>query len=205
MRITFAFVLGSLLILFGVVFLLDNFGYIDADLIFENFWPLVLILLGIAFLVRRPRGKEGDYASGAPSSSGSSGIAGPAFSQDRISVSEVFGGIVRKISSRNFTGGECSIVFGDITLDLTQIELGAGEQILRTSSVFGNVHLELPSQLEFSVRANHVAGRMDVNGARKGGLFQSLTYQSNGYTIAEKRLAIHASLVFGDVTIRQQL
>lgn len=39
-------ILGGLLILFGVVFLLDNFGVLEADDILQ-FWPLILVGAGI--------------------------------------------------------------------------------------------------------------------------------------------------------------
>ncbi len=43
---------GGILVLMGLVFLLDNFGYFDSlgVSIWVVFWPLVLILLGLSFL-----------------------------------------------------------------------------------------------------------------------------------------------------------
>jgi predicted membrane protein len=45
-RLTGRMIAGSLLILFGFLFLLDNFGVIDAGDVFQ-FWPLVLVGIGV--------------------------------------------------------------------------------------------------------------------------------------------------------------
>ncbi len=203
-RNTFTAIVGSVLILAGVVFLLDNLGLINAEYIFRDFWPLFLILGGIGLLSRGRRSHGSDAGPGA-TSSGLPAERGASVTEDRTHASAVFGKIERKVSSRNFSGGECSIVFGDIILDLTDAELASGEQILRTSAVFGSVVIDLPSGVEYSVKTNHVAGGMDVNGARKGGMFQSLSFRSKGYETAVKRLSISVSFVFGDVKIRQRL
>lgn len=201
MRSPFSIVIGTVLIFLGVVFLLDNFGYINSDWILENFWPLAFIILGIAFIARRPSWQVHGHQTGSSIPPGSSGVAGNASFADHLTESEVFGDIDRQIASKSFSGGTCSVVFGNIRLDLTQVELLRGEQSIRINSVFGNVHLQLPQNLEYSVRANHVAGGVNIRGERRGGLFQNVTFQSGGYATAEKRLAIHVSSVFGDTNI----
>lgn len=45
-------IMGGILIVIGILFLLDNFYYIDISHILITYWPLVLILLGILKLVR---------------------------------------------------------------------------------------------------------------------------------------------------------
>jgi predicted membrane protein len=50
-RSTSSLLFGSLLTLFGVVLLLDNLGYIDANDILR-FWPIVLVLIGAFRVVR---------------------------------------------------------------------------------------------------------------------------------------------------------
>ncbi len=52
---------GSLLVGIGLLFLLGNMGYFDVRFVFRNFWPLILILLGVKMLV-----VERGYAYGAP-------------------------------------------------------------------------------------------------------------------------------------------
>ncbi len=201
MRNPFGVVFGSVLILLGIVFFLDNFGILNADWIFDNFWPIAFIVLGVAFLLRKPSWQGRAYESAAPSPEPSKRSFEISSSEDRIDDSEVFGDIHRQVISKNFAGGHCSVVFGDIVLDLNQIGLLPGEQTLRISSVFGDVRLQLPPELEYSVHASHVAGEISLRGNRRGGLFQTTTYRSPGYGSSDKRLAIHVSSVFGDIDI----
>ncbi len=201
MRNPLGVIFGSALILLGMVFFLDNLGILNADWIFNNFWPIVFIVLGVAFLLRKPTWQGRSSESSATSAQTSKGYSASSSTTDSIDDSEVFGDIHRQVVSKSFSGGRCSVVFGDILLDLTQSELLSGEQILRISSVFGDVRLQLPPELEYSVHASHVAGEIRLRGNRRGGLFQTTTYRSPGYGTSDKRLAIHVSSVFGDSDI----
>jgi predicted membrane protein len=201
MRNSFSFIFGGALVFFGAIFLLDNLGYLDSDWILNNFWPIVLILGGIALIGKWPRRRDNHYADGHTDAPPSSGTAFSATSGDHISESEVFGSIHRQLTSKNFAGGLCSVVFGEIKLDLTQVELLPGEQVLRFNSVFGTIRAELPADLEYSAKINLVAGGLNVKGDRRGGLFQNVAVRSGGFATAEKRLTIIASSVFGDIKI----
>jgi lia operon protein LiaF len=200
MRNTFSFVFGGALVFFGAVFLLNNLGYIDSEWVFDNFWPILLILAGVALIGKRPRWRQ-RHDQETNTNYSARGKVGEETSGDRIAESEVFGSIHRQFTSKNFTGGNCSVVFGDIKLDLTMVELMPGEQMLRFNSVFGSVRLELPGDLEYSLKATFVAGGLNVKGDRRGGVFQSVAVRSAGFATADKRLAIFASSVFGDIKI----
>lgn len=54
-------IMGGLLILFGMLFLLDNLGYMDADRILQ-FWPMILVGIG-TWKVLQPR-EDGQRALG---------------------------------------------------------------------------------------------------------------------------------------------
>jgi predicted membrane protein len=201
MRNSFSFIFGGALIFFGAVFLLDNLGYLNSDWIFDNFWPILLIVAGIWLLSARSKwggfhNQENPMTSPSSHSAPSTDTSG-----DRISYSEVFGTIRREVTSKQFSGGDCSVVFGDIKLDLSRAELLPGEQVLRFNSIFGNVRVELPRDLEYSVKVNLVAGGINVKGDRRRGIFQNVAIRSNGFSTAEKRLAILASSTFGDIKI----
>lgn len=46
-------VIGTLIILFGVLMLLDNLGYITFWEFFRIYWPLILIVIGLGYLFRK--------------------------------------------------------------------------------------------------------------------------------------------------------
>lgn len=54
-------IMGGLLILFGMLFLLDNLGYMDADRVLD-FWPMILVGIG-TWKVLQPR-EDGQRALG---------------------------------------------------------------------------------------------------------------------------------------------
>jgi len=60
-RITGRVVIGGLLIFFGVIFLLDNMGVIDAGDVFD-YWPMILVVVGLLKVVQ-PR-EEGQRPFG---------------------------------------------------------------------------------------------------------------------------------------------
>lgn len=51
MKIPGSAIFGVILIIIGIVALLDEIGYIDADLSFKVFWPVAVILMGIKFIL----------------------------------------------------------------------------------------------------------------------------------------------------------
>ena len=53
-RITPRLILGVAILLAGLAFTLDNFGVVDADQ-FLDFWPLILVAVGIAKLATASR------------------------------------------------------------------------------------------------------------------------------------------------------
>ena len=201
MQKSFSYIVGAVLVVLGLLFLLDNLGYLDAEWVLNKFWPLLLIIAGLWLVGRRSRWREVTRTRKLGDNSSASNARSEGGSEDHISYSEVFGNIRKEITSRQFRGGECSVVFGDIRLDLSRADLSPGEQVLKFSSVFGNIRLELPRDLEYSIKANFVAGGVTVKGDKRGGLFQSIAVRSEGFAAAEKRLSILASSTFGDIRV----
>ena len=60
-RITGRVIIGGLLIFFGVIFLLDNMGVMDAGDVFD-YWPMILVVVGLLKVVQ-PR-EEGQRSFG---------------------------------------------------------------------------------------------------------------------------------------------
>jgi len=200
MRNPFSVAFGVFLVFVGLAFLLDNLEILDAEWFIERAWPLALILFGVFLLFwRRPGLSSADEAADMPERHDSP--HGASSTKNFISASEVFGDLKIRSSSKDFVGGQCSVVFGDLKLDLKDIELNTGEHILRLSSVFGSIRIDLPETVEYCVKASIVAGTVSVKGDKRGGLVLSETIQSKGFVNAERRLMIHASLVFGEIKV----
>lgn len=54
-RNTMRTVIGIILIILGAAFLLDKIGIISSNKLFENFWPIIIIVLGIIQLISKNR------------------------------------------------------------------------------------------------------------------------------------------------------
>ena len=199
MRKPFSYIAGATLVFLGWLFLLDNLGYLDAEWIIGKFWPLLLIVAGVWILGTHARWKH--RSNERTSGKSGSTVDGGEPTEDHISSSGVLGNVRREITSKQFSGGDCSTVLGNLTVDLSRAELAPGEQVLTLSSVLGNIRLELPRDLEYAVRANFVAGGIRIRGERRGGLFQSVAVRSDGFAAAEKKLMIQVSSTFGEIKI----
>lgn len=187
---------GGFLILLGILFLLDRFGYLDVGKVFSTFWPLILIAIGIKLILNRNAGEA--RQSGPKAASETEQMV---TSDASVRHTKVFGDVEMKIDSTDFNGGSVSTVFGDIDIDLSAAKLGNGEKILTLSGVFGDVTVNLPRNIKTSVRANVILGDIRILELKDSGLFVNRSFQSEGYESAAKKLYISASQVFGDIEI----
>lgn len=185
---------GGLLIALGVVFLLDQLGIMDVGELFSTFWPLILIAIGLKMILDRERSQPKTKSeTGAPNVQ----------SEALMQHNKVFGDIRTKVTSKDFTGGHVSTVFGDLHLDLTEAGIETGEQVLTLNGVFGDIHVTLPANLKVQVKANIVIGDINIIDEKADGFFVNRTYESEGYANAKKKLYVAASQVIGDIRISQ--
>ena len=191
---------GLALIILGGLFLLDNVRMIDVGDIFHTWWPLFLVLWGVAILWRRINVSQ--TANPAQTVQHVFGDTNEESATDRIAYSGVFGDTRVRISSTDFKGGNVSTVFGDTLIDLSPSALHDGEQTLKISGVFGDIDVIPPRETGLSVSATTVFGDLQVNEMRKEGFSSSVNYESQGYVSAPKKLRIVMSQVFGDVSVR---
>jgi len=189
--------LGALiLITLGVLFLLDNLGIADFGSVMSTYWPLILILIGIRIFFRYGR------SSTQPSSSASVNAgASQESNASAINNSNVFGDVDLKINSKEFRGGSISNTFGDMNIDLSEIALAEGEQLLKLDGVFGDLHVLVPKDIEIAATTHSVFGDVRVLGNMKSGFGQEIFYSSPNYSAAPKKLRIVSHQVFGDVKV----
>lgn len=127
-------VFGAILMLIGGVLLLNNLGY--TRLSWWDIWPIALIAAGVALMWSRfelPRIPR--TASGAPNS-------GP----NSINEYAMFGGVERRISVNNFTGGTATATFGGIELDFRSADIEGEEAVLYIEAIFGGIEVTVPER-----------------------------------------------------------
>ncbi len=126
-------VAGYILIAVGGFFLLPEL-FILPDHFERNFWPFLLILLGLFIIFRHGFGnRTPDFQL--------SNAAGTEF----IDEVNIFSGSNKKISIKNFKGGRITSIFGGSELDLMEAGLSSETNIIEIFNMFGGSALYIPS------------------------------------------------------------
>jgi len=152
---------GAMLVLFGVLFLLDNFYFLDFGEIISTYWPLILVAIGIKILLdhRRQQKETDNFDSEEPVD-----IHGGTSHTDGISENNVFGDINLNITSESFRGGSVSNVFGDMKIDISSTKFEQGTTKVFISGVFGDVTVIAPKDVPLKTSCSCVAGDVSVRG-----------------------------------------
>lgn len=158
-------------------------------------WPLVLVIVGIFILTKRPHvraAKEESrkrWAEKWEAASYQSAIMS-ATGEDYVSASAIFGGTDRVVLSKNFQGGDITAVFGGSEINLIQADFN-GTVILEANAIFGGIELIIPSNWEVKLEVNTVFGGVDDKRQ-----VDQMTHNTG------KMLILRGSCIFGGIDIK---
>ena len=189
---------GTLLILVGGLLLLDTLRIVDFRSLLFDFWPLLLIVLGLYVIFRVRPSVSNAAPPGDQQVFGDVRTESPA---ESVHHSTVFGDLSIRVTSPSFRGGTISTVFGDTVLDLSGAVLAEGEQVLAINGVFGDCSVRIPKGTPYSIVAHALFGSLKTPEQHREGVSSTLAYDSPGFTSAAKRLKINVSQVFGDIMV----
>lgn len=184
---------GLVLIALGVIFILNNFNYLNFGHLLWTYWPLILVAIGIKIILDRRRVNTQDMT-------GNSSI--PSGPGDTLTENNVFGDIKIKSDSKTFSGGSVSNVFGDINLDLSNVQFKNDQTYITVSGIFGDINILLPAGVAIKTKCSAVAGDIFAQGVKKDGLLPSLEHQDDNYSSQSKKLLVQVSIVFGSISVR---
>ncbi len=187
-------IIGGLMIaIIGVLLLLNNIGIMDIGKFISDFWPILLILLGIRLMLRsahRPIHVHQDIGARKI-------ISNP----PKTYYSNVFGDLDVTLKSLDGASGRITTVFGDADIDLTELKIDSGERVLQVSGVFGDIHVAIPNQVPYYLKASLIAGDLTFKDEKYSGFLLDKEFKSPDYEAAKDRLKIYISHVFGDIKI----
>ncbi len=190
---------GGMMILFGVLFLLHNLRMLDFGEVVSNFWPLILVVIGVKILVAR---KSHEPMTMPPTDATlSPGPSPGAFSTDYLSESRFVGDVNLRVTSTAFQGGTASNFIGDINLDLSGITLAEGQRNLTISGFIGDVNLVAPKNVPYAVTASLAIGDLVMFGRKEDGFGVNRTYKSPEFDASITRLNIRISFFIGDIKV----
>ena len=160
---------GFILTGVGLVFLLPKIA--DFDL--SDFWPVILIIIGLSFFFRNKR--RGN----------SSGIEN---NIDAIDEMAFLSGGEKIFTSQAFQGGKVTATFGGFDLDLRRCKLAPGTQILDVSVFAGGIDLKVPESWMVKSEITPIAG--------------GFSDKRNPSTInGDSVLILKGSIIFGGIEI----
>lgn len=132
---------SAILLLLGGVFLATNLFNWN---FFSILWPLVIIVVGLSILFRR---ESPSLNSGATYSEA-----------DMINETVVFWGVDKKVTSKNFKGGEINVAFGGVKLDLRDAKISKDGAKLHINAAFGGAEVFVPKDCRVITNGTGILG-----------------------------------------------
>lgn len=196
-----ALVFGLILIVVGAVTLLATTDAVDLG----GDWILVglaalLVIIGAAILVQSRRGLDGGLVFWGVAITVVLTIA----LQVDLSFESGFG--ERRVSPASAEELErtYSHAFGSLRVDLRDLDLPPGRtERLSIDIAFGDLVVNLPSEIAWRVKADAVFGSVELPGRELSGLARDGVETSEDWETADKRIDIDVSAAFGSAEVRR--
>ncbi len=208
-----AYFAGFLLILLGVIFLLQNLGYMSFGELLSRYWPLILVAIGVKMLFDRrekpDRGRSRYHESAGDTSEterDASREPGPGWGGSTAdfsggtSHSNVFGDIRLRFDGKKIDSFNVNNVFGDIDLDFTRAEF-ENEARIKISGVFGDARVWLPKGVAAVVKASCLAGGCQIFDERQDGVLKNVTFRTPEADSGQPLVNLEISVQFGDIRV----
>ena len=111
---------------------------------FPEFWPLLLVLIGLYILIGRIKpGQQTDNNN---------------FSRENFNDVSIFGGGSKHYQSENFKGGSITAIFGGSEIDLLDCKLAEGENVIDIFAMFGGTTIQAPSDWRIEINTVPIFG-----------------------------------------------
>jgi predicted membrane protein len=176
-----------ILSLIGGLFLADKF---IENVTFGQFvWPTAFIVIGLylVFGKHKPKKKWNTYQNNDYLDSLNSNISS---SEDYLDTVAIFGGIQKKIVSKNFKGADVVCIFSGAEINLSMADIN-GTVVMELVNILGGTSLIIPPHWEVRSEIVSVFGGVEDK--------RNLTENSN---IENKVLILRGTAVFGGIDIK---
>ena len=120
----------------GILFYLNIFDVLDI----RDFWPVILIIIGIMFIFRRNTLSKTSENK-----------------DDIFDETAIFGGTEKKFTSENLHGGKVTTIFGGSNIDLRGSKI-QGEANIEIFCMFGGTEILVPSDWKVNMNATAILG-----------------------------------------------
>jgi predicted membrane protein len=160
---------GILVCVVGFLLLSNNLGYLHLG--FWDFWPLILVLVGVnmVWLALQSKVHSDD-------------------SSKTINGFAILGGFKKSCNSQNFQGGELIALMGGGEIDLRKASIEVGQAVLSVHALMGGVEIYVPSDWTVTCKVFPFMGGVED---------KTVTPQSD----SEKKLLVRGYAIMGGVEI----
>lgn len=173
---------GIILLLVGGFFLVPHI-FLVPDHFTHNFWPGLLIIVGLIIILKRTFFRHHMHRHfeqhGTSEMKNDAGF---------IVINNIFSGGKHKLPSTEFKGGKISNVFGGTELDLSQATLAPGTNVLEINCVFGGANVIVPPDWVVTLQVSTILGGFND---------KRTIIKNNTNSTSDRELIIKGSAVFG--------
>ncbi|MBI1221856.1 MAG: hypothetical protein GC180_04555 [Bacteroidetes bacterium] len=173
-----------LITLLGTAWLFRKYDLIPYEYHYYTM-PVVLMIIGLVFLLR-PRKNPWDTENAKRCA----GRFEEEDVNDMVGIDAVFCGSKKRVSSKNFQGGNINIVFGGSEINLSHADFEK-EAVLNVSITFGGLNLIIPSNWEVKMQMSTIAAGVEDNRPDTG-----------LQVVPDKTLILKGNVLFGGVEIQ---
>ena len=152
----------------GAYFLADNLTSWDMNFGGELIFPIIVVLFGISLLIdalRKPKKPHFSIThNGKPHRDGKKTVNEYSADDESFECNLSFGECVRVIDLPRLSGGEASVCFGELTVDLSGCEEIADGCEIEASCSFGQLNLLVPKHCRVKTDASTAFGNLNIVG-----------------------------------------
>lgn len=195
---------GVAMVIVGVLLQLNSLDIIR--LTFRDFWPLVIIVVGVfmiwgsveSWVIRKPSvaaklKPKVDWTKPGAAETFRQQLEAAYKDPNWLSAVAVFGGCERRYTGQHFEGGKAVSIFGGIELDFRDADMD-DEAVLEINCIFGGVEIRLPPNWRVHSRSLPVFGGFDDKSGQRASL-------DSHQEAKMKTLVVTGVVVFGGVEI----
>lgn len=150
-------IVGYIFIAIGGYKLLKDKFHIPLD-IFNDFWPIILILIGVYILLKS---KESKKKVDTPDKKFDFEQNAEYLTNDYIDETCILSGSDKVISSANFKGGKITTIFGGMDINLRDAKLAEGINTLEVLTLFGGTDIFVPKDWNIVIKVTSIFGAFD--------------------------------------------
>ena len=142
------FILPLAIVVVGVLFQLRQLDIVTFN-IWQSFWPIIIISIGISILLNRNSKNTKEYSA------------------DTTNLSVFFSSSETRNGSKNYKGGNISTALGSVELDLRDTII-KGSATLDVSVVLGSLELSVPHEWNIESHVTPILGGVDSRALNSG-------------------------------------